>query len=540
MENTINDESKKSRAYRLRWWTLAVIALSLLISNLDTSVLYVALPTIQAKLHATNSQLMWMVNAYTMVFGALMLTTGSLGDRIGRAKLLQAGIAVFGLASLGAFFSNNPNHLIIWRIVQGTGASMLVPATLAIITNVFPKEERAKAIGVWAGIGGIALALGPIIGGLLVQHFNWNSVFLINIPVALVALIAGWFLVPDSRDSNPRKLDIVGNILALAGLASLLYGLVNGVSKGWTAPQILGTLIGAVILIAAFIIWEKRLSQPLVEIGFFRSSRFSAGIIALFLMGLGLNGAYYVLTYYMQFVKGYSVLGTGMRFLPPAIGLLLGAVTTEKLAKRFGTKAILVIGFMGAAIMMFLTSQYTIDTSFWQIGAEFFFMGLFIGFIMTSVTDVIMGAIPKAQAGIGSAMNNVFRTLSGTIGIAALGGIVTSIYGTNLLKSAGSIAGLPASLAQQATDSIGTALWIAGSGQLPSEMSNALVQAAKQSFIDGWQVMAIVSGIIFVIGAILALKFIPSRVKNKDSEINAVDNKLAESIDPNNYKEVIE
>ena len=523
MENTLTVANMKGRAYRLRWWTLAVISLSLLISILDCSVLNVALPTIQRELNATSSQLMWMVNAYTMVFGALMLTSGSLGDRIGRAKLLQAGIAVFGLASLGAFFSNSPNNLIVWRIVQGAGAAMLVPATLAIITDLFPKEERAKAIGIWAGIQGVGIALGPIIGGLLVQNFNWNSIFLINIPVAAIAFIAGWFLVPDSRDSQPRKLDVGGNLLVLAGLASLIYGLVNGLSKGWTDPQVVGTLIAAAVLIVAFVIWEKRLTQPLMELGFFRNARFSAGIISLIIMGLGLNGVNYVLTYYMQFVKGYSALETGLRYLPLAAGLLLGAVTTEKFEKQFGARTILSLGFIGSAIMIFTASRISIDTPFWQMGIEFLFLGLFLGFVMTAVTDAIMGAIPKAQAGIGSAMNSVFRTISGTIGVAVLGGIVSSIYGTNLLKLTGSISELPASIAKTASDSIGVALGIAGSGKLPPETAAALVQASKQSFMDGWQVMALTSGGLFVIGTLLVLKFMPSRTTNRASESAAAE-----------------
>jgi EmrB/QacA subfamily drug resistance transporter len=517
-----------SSKYRWRWWALAVIALSLLITVIDCSVLNVALPTIQIKLNATSSQLMWMVNAYTMVFGAFMLTTGSLGDRIGRAKLLKAGITVFGIASLGAFFTHNPNLLIVWRIIQGAGAALLVPATLAIITNLFPKEERAKAIGVWAGIQGIGIALGPIVGGLLVQNFNWNSIFLINVPVAAIALIAGWFLIPESRDNNPRKLDIMGNILALAGLAALLYGLVNGSSRGWTDPQVLGILIGAVTIITIFIIWEKRLSQPLIEIGFFRSSHFSAGILALIIMGLGLNGVNYVLTYYMQFVRGYSALGTGLRYLPLAIGLLLGAVSTEKAEKRFGTKMILALGFLGSTAMILLASQYTSVTSFWILGLEFFFLGLFLGFVMTAVTDAIMGSIPVAQAGIGSAMNSVFRILSGTIGVAVLGGIISSIYSTHLLKSASLIPGLPTALAQKASDSIGASLGVAGSGQISLDTANALVQSAKLSFMDGWQVMALVSGGLFAVGVILVLILIPSKAKTRESESKSSGVTIAE------------
>ena len=504
-------EAREARIYRRRWWTLAAIALSILVIVLDATVMNVALPTIQRELNATNSQLLWMVNAYTMVFGALMLTTGSLGDRFGRAKILQAGVVVFGLSSIGAYLAGSATTLIIWRILMGAGAAMILPATLAIITNVFPEKERGKAIGVWAGLNAVGIALGPIIGGALVQHFNWNSIFLINIPVAVIALILGWFLIPDSRDSNPRKLDIVGNILSLAGLSALIYGLINGGSRGWTNPQVLGPLIGSVVIILIFVLWERRVSQPLLEIALFRNARFSAGIGVLIIMGLGLNGFQYVLTFYMQFVKGYNALGTGLRFLPLAMGILLGAVTADSAVKRLGTKWVMLLGFVGTAVMFIFISRFKIDSPFWQLGTELFFSALFLGYILAPVMDAIMGALPKAKAGTGSAVSTVFRMIAGAIGVAAMGAIVGSIYTSNFVKSAASISGLPAALSQKAGDSIGMALGIAKSGQLSPELAGSLAQTARQSFMDGWQTMAIISCAIFVVGAQVVLKFMPAR-----------------------------
>ena len=503
-------ETKESRIYRLRWWTLVVIALSILVITLDATVMNVALPTIQRELNATNSELLWMVNAYMMIFGALMLTTGALGDRFGRAKILQAGIAIFGLCSIGAYLSGTATHLIIWRIFMGAGAAMILPATLAIITNIFPEKERGRAIGVWAGLNAVGIALGPIIGGVLVQNFNWNSIFLINIPVAVIALAAGWFLIPDSRDINPRKLDIVGNILSLAGLSALIYGLINGGSRGWTDTQVLTTLIGSVVLIALFILWERRVSQPLLEIGLFRNARFSAGIGVLIIMGLGLNGFQYVLTFYMQFVKSYNALGTGLRYLPLAIGILLGAVMADSAVKRLGTKWVMVMGSVGAAIMFIFISRFTIDSPFWQLGTEVFFLSLFLGYILAPVMDAIMGALPKAKAGTGSAVSTVFRMIAGAIGVAVLGAILSSIYASNFLKSAAAIPGLPEALVKKASDSVGAAVGIANSGQLPPALASALSQTAKQSFMDGWQTMAIISCVIFVVGAIVVFRFMPA------------------------------
>ena len=515
-------ETREARIYRRRWWTLATIAVTILVVVLDATVMNVALPTIQRELSATNSQLLWMVNAYTLMFGALMLTTGALGDRFGRAKILQAGVAVFGLSSIGAYLAGSATTLIIWRIFMGTGAAMIIPATLAIVTNIFPEKERGKAIGIWIGLNSVGIALGPIIGGALVQHFNWNSIFLINIPVAVIALILGWFLIPDSRDRTPRKLDIVGNILSLAGLSALMYGLINGGSKGWTNPQVLGPLIGSVVIILIFVLWERRVTQPLLEIGFFRNARFSAGIGLLVIIGLGLNGFQYVLTYYMQFVKGYNALGTGLRYLPLAIGMLLGAVTADMLVKRLGTKWVMVLGFVGTTIMFVFISRFRIDSPFLELGMELFFFSVFLGYVMAPVADVIIGALPKAKAGIGSATLTVFRMVAGAIGVAALGAIIGSIYTSNFVKSAASISGLPAALSQKAGDSIGMALGIAKSGQLSPAVASSLAQTARQSFMDGWQTMAIICCVIFVVGVIVVLKFMPARHEPVPAEIEGV------------------
>ena len=504
-------EVKTSRVYRLRWWTLVTIAISILVIVLDATVMNVALPTIQKELNASSSDLLWMVNAYTMIFGALMLTTGSLADRLGRAKVLQAGIIVFGLSSIGAFFSGSANQLIIWRFLMGAGAAMILPTTLAIITNVFPENERGRAIGVWAGLNAIGIALGPIIGGALVQNYRWNSIFLINIPVAVVALLMGWFFIPDSKDSNPRKLDIVGNVMALAGLAALIYGLINGGSKGWTDPTVLGTLAGSVILLTVFVLWERHVSQPLLELGFFKNPRFTAGILILTILGLALNGFSYIATFYMQFVKAYSALGTGLRYIPLAVGLLFGAVGSDRVVKILGAKWVMAIGFTGMAVSLLALASLSIGTSFTVFGIELFFLGAFLGIIMAPVTDIIMGSLPKEKAGIGSAMNTVFRTVSGAIGVAILGSILNSIYTSKFLSAMASIKGLPASLGQAGSNSVGAAVGIAASGKLPPTIAAALAQAGRDSFMDGWHIIGIIIAIIAVVGIVVTITLIPHR-----------------------------
>lgn len=260
------NEAKENRIYQQRWWTLTAISISLLVIVLDTTIMNVALPTIQKQLGATSSQLQWMVIGYTMMLGALLLTTGSLGDRIGRGKTLRAGLIVFGISSVCAFLSTTPTQLIIWRIFMGAGAALIMPSTLSTITNVFPQKERGQAIGVWAGLSAFGIALGPIIGGFLVQHFNWNSIFMINIPIVIIALILGWFFVPNTRDNQPRKLDIIGNLLSLTGLALLIYGLTTGGSRGWIDPTVLGPLFSSLVLLTSFIVWEKHTPYPLLDV----------------------------------------------------------------------------------------------------------------------------------------------------------------------------------------------------------------------------------------------------------------------------------
>jgi DHA2 family multidrug resistance protein-like MFS transporter len=505
------DETKEARIYRLRWWTLTAISVSVLVMVLDTTVMNVALPTIQRQMGATSSELQWMVVAYTMMLGALLMTAGSLGDRIGRGKTLRSGLVIFGITSVGAFLSATAMQLIICRVFMGAGAALMMPSTLSTLTNVFPEKERGQAIGVWAGLNAVGIALGPIIGGSLVQHYNWNSIFGINIPIVIFALILGWFFVPDTRDDQPRKLDIIGNLLSLAGLAMLIYGLVTGGSQGWTDVQVLATLSTSVILIALFIFWEKRTTHPLLELRFFRNPQFSTGICILIIIGLTLNGVIYILTYYMQFVRGYDPLGAGLRFVPFAIGMLFGSVMANGFVRRLGVRPIMATGFFGAAILLVVMSFLRLNSPYWQLGTELFLFSLFLGTIASSVTNVIMGSIPKEKAGVGSAVNTTFQMIAGTIGVSVLGAILASVYGANFQKSASAILGLPATLAQKASDSVGIAIGIANSGQLPAALANSLAQTARLSFMGGWSIIMTISSTIFVIGAIVVLIFMPSR-----------------------------
>ncbi|MFC1994222.1 MFS transporter [Chloroflexota bacterium] len=491
----------------MRWWTLVVIAISVLIVVLDSTIVNIALPTLQREINTTMSELQWIISAYIMSFAALLLTMGALGDRIGRAKMLQSGIIVFAGASLGATFANSGGQLILWRTIMGIGGAMILPATLAIITNVFPREERGKAIGVWAGLNGIGIALGPIIGGLIIESFEWNWIFLINIPIAAVALVAGWFLVPNSCDPNPKRLDFPGTILSAAALSSLIFGLIQGGNWGWTNPVVMGSLVGSIVLTALFVVWERHTTHPMLEIGVFRCRRFSVGVGAVSVMALAMIGLTFGLTLYMQFVNGYTALETGLRFVPLALGIFIGAGSSDKIVLRLGTTRVIVIGFIGTAVTAALASFWQVDTAYWQLGLIIFGIGFSLGYIAAPATDAVMGALSESRAGIGSAMNTASRMVAGSIGVAVLGSVLSTIYSTSFAKAASAIAGLPVEIAEAASDSVGVAVTIAG--QLPPSVGDALALAAKESFMDAWQVVAFFTCGISVIGAIFVLKFMP-------------------------------
>ena len=394
---------------------------------------------------------------------------------------------------------------------MGTGAATIAPCTLSTITNVFPAKERGQAIGVWAGLNAVGLALGPIIGGMLVQHFNWNSIFIVNIPVVIVALILGWFFVPDTKDSHPRKLDLLGNFLALAGLAALIYGLISAGSRGWTDALVLGSLISSVIIIGLFILWERHTQDPLLDMGFFRNAHFSSGISIMAIGGLAMNGIIYVLTFYMQFVHGYDPLGAGLRFIPFAVGMLGGAILAGNFVKRMGAKWVMAGGFTSAAIVLFLLSSLKTDSSFWLLGTELILLGFSLGNFVSPISNIIMGSLPKDKTGIGSAINSTFTQITGCISVAVIGPLLGTIYTSRFLHSSIVTSGVPSALTQKASNSIGIAIGIAKSGQLSTALANLLTQIAKSSFMDAWHIIMLISSGILVVGAIMVLIFVAQR-----------------------------
>ncbi|HEX9639929.1 MAG TPA: MFS transporter, partial [Candidatus Krumholzibacteria bacterium] len=323
-----------------RWKTLAVLSLSLVIIGLDNTILNVALPTLQDEFDASASKLQWMVDSYLLVFACLLLVFGTLGDRFGRKLALNAGVSIFGLASLGALIADSANEVIAVRAAMGVGAALIMPATLSIIANLFTGEERGKAIAIWAGLAAVGIGLGPLTGGLLLEWFDWSSVFLVNVPFAVAALLLGIRYVPESRDPRPGSFDVLGAALSIASFSVLVYAIIEAPELGWLSGMVLGSLVASVLLLVTFLWWERRIAEPMLDLRFFANARFSVGTAAVSVAFFALLGAIFALTQYLQFAHGYSAIEAGAVMSPMALGLMMGAGSSSKAVRRLGTSRV--------------------------------------------------------------------------------------------------------------------------------------------------------------------------------------------------------
>jgi EmrB/QacA subfamily drug resistance transporter len=466
-----------------RWKTLGVLALSLVIIGLDNTILNVALPTLQAEFDASASGLQWMVDSYLLVFAGLLLVFGTLGDRLGRKLALQAGVTIFGLASLGALIADSSGQVIAVRALMGVGAALIMPATLSIIANVFPPDERGKAIGIWAALAAVGIGLGPLAGGLLLEWFDWSAVFLVNIPFAVAALVLGIRFVPESRDPHPGAFDIPGALLSTAGFSALVYAVIEAPGQGWTSGLVLGLLAVSAVLLALFVWWERRTDEPMLDLAFFRNPRFSVGTLAVSVAFFALLGGIFALTQYLQFAHGYSAIEAGAIMSPMALGLIIGAGSSSRAVGRLGSARVVSAGLFGVAAMLALTLLWEADTSAGWLLAWFFGIALSMGWVMAPATDAVVGAVPAARSGVASAMNTVARMVAGALGVAVVGSLVNSLYADDLESSVGA---LPPDAQDAAQESIGAAVAIAG--RLPGDLGSGLASAASDAFV---QAMAI-------------------------------------------------
>jgi EmrB/QacA subfamily drug resistance transporter len=425
-----------SQIYARRWKTLAVLSLSLVIIGLDNTILNVALPSLQESFHASTSTLQWMVDGYLLVFAGLLLTMGTLGDRFGRKLALQAGLVLFGGASLAVLAVQTSGQLIAVRAVMGAGGALIMPATLSVISNVFPREERGKAIAIWSAMAAAGIGLGPLLGGLLLEWFDWQSVFMVNVPVAAIALALGFKFVPESRDPSPGAFDLPGAGLSIATLCSLVYAIIEAPERGWTDPLVLGGFSAALVLGVAFVAWELRTADPMLNLGFFRNPRFSVASMGLSLASFALFGAIFACTQFLQDAHGYSPLSAGAAMVPITFGLIAGNVSSIKLVPRVGTARVMTAGLCGLAAVLSTSLLWTYDMPYWPLGLWFFGLALSMGWIMGPATGSVMSTVPAEKSGVASAMNDVTRQVGGSLGTAVIGSLISSLYASDALPSA--------------------------------------------------------------------------------------------------------
>jgi EmrB/QacA subfamily drug resistance transporter len=445
-----------------------------------------------------------MVDAYALVFAGLLFTAGSLGDRFGRKGALQTGLVVFGIGSAAATFATTPEWVIACRAVMGFGAAFVMPATLSILTHVFPPHERAKAIGAWAGVAGAAGAVGPIASGWLLEHFSWASVFWLNVPVVVVALVAGFVLVPTSRHPDRVPLDPVGAALSVGMIGSLVYGVIEAPVYGWGDPIILGAFAVSAVLLATFVVWELRAEHPMLDVRLFRKGGFTGGSLAISMMFFGMFGMFFLLTQYLQIVRGYSALEAGFRTLPFAITMMVAAPSAAALTARFGNRVIVPLGMTIAGTGMILLGQTSgLDSSYWVLAACLVVLAMGMGFTMAPATATIMSSLPHEKAGVGSAMNDTNRELGGALGIAVLGTVVATVYADSVRSALGE---LPDDLLDRIASSLGEALRVAP--QL-GDRAGAVVATAQSAFVDGMTVALTVGGLVALTGAVIVRLVLP-------------------------------
>ncbi len=490
--------------YHRRWAILAVLCTSLLIVIIGNTSLNVAIPTLARDLQAPTTSLQWMVDAYSLVFAGLLFTAGTLGDRFGRKGALQAGLALFLVGAAVATKADSANWIIAARAVMGVAAAFVMPSTLSILTNVFPAHERPKAIGIWAGVSGGGAAIGPIASGFLLEHFWWGSVFLVNVPVILLALVSGAFIVPKSKDPEDQPLDLPGAALSIVGLGALVYGIIEGPHHGWLSPESLLTFGLSVVALGLFAWRELSARYPMLDLKLFKDRRFSVASAGMTLTFFAMFGTFFLVAQYFQLVLGFSPLKSGLLQLPMAFIMMAIAPQVPKVVARFGAVKVVPVGMTFIALGLFAFSKVQVDSSVWFIYLSIVPLAAGMATTMTPLTTLIMSSVPLGKAGVGSAMNDTTRELGGALGVAVLGSLVTSQYTSSLGPS---IAALPAGARGVADSGLTGALAVAQ--QIGGSAGAELAQAAKAAFVDGLGLAATIGSIGVLIAAILANRLLP-------------------------------
>jgi EmrB/QacA subfamily drug resistance transporter len=505
MSDAVIPLHERPEIHHRRWFLLGVLCLSLVMVVMAVSGLNVALPSIQQSLDADATDLQWIVDSYALIFAGLLLTAGAIGDRFGRKQALLGGLAIFIGGSLIGALADSSSVVIISRAVSGIGAAFIMPATLSILTVVFPPEERGKAIAVWAGFAGAGGALGPLLVGLLltgwwiVPSFWWGSSFVVNIVISALVMVAVAIYIPQSKDDSATPLDPVGAVLSLIGLAALLYGIIEGPERGWGDSLVVLAFVVAAVTLAVFVVWERRVEHPMLPMDFFRNRRFSTGTGIITFGFLVMFGFFFLVTQYFQFVRGYSPLRAGVATLPFALTMIVVAPRSDGFVRRFGLNRVVAAGFVSVALGFGILSLITPDSPYLAIVVALILMAGGMATTVAPATGAIMSTVPMSKAGVGSAVNDTTRELGGALGIAALGSIVASAYRSNV-----DVSNLPPEAAEAAKESVGAAIGV--SRTLDATTAQALVEHAGAAFTDALNVAMVASAVIsLVIGAVVLM-----------------------------------
>jgi EmrB/QacA subfamily drug resistance transporter len=483
--------------FKRRWAVLAVMSLSLVLVVMSVSGLNVALPTLVRDLGASASQLQWIVGAYALVFAALLLTAGAIGDRFGRKGALLGGYAIFSLGALASSAATTANQLIATRSVMGIGAALIMPATLSIIVSVFPPEERSKAISIWAGVAGLGGTLGQITSGTLLSAFSWPSLFLALLPVVAVAAVAAVRLVPTSRDEEQRPLDLPGAGLSLVAMGALVFGIIEAPELGFADPLVLWALAAAVAAAIGFVAWQRRSPHPMVPLHLVSDRRVKVGLGVVAAVFAAMFALFFLLTQYLQFVHGWSTLQAGFANLPIAIGLMVAAPKSDRLVARFGTGPVVTVGLGAMAAGFGVLATLDPSTPYWLLAVGMTLLGLGAGAAMAPSTASVMAALPTSKAGIGSALNDTSREVGAVLGIAILGSVASSIYRANI---AGTLSGAPEGMAETVKSSAGAGLAVAR--DIGGIAGNALQDAVATGFSRGVALAFALSAALTAIAAV--------------------------------------
>lgn len=509
------DRTNRPPGHPRRWAALAVVSLAVFVTTLDGLIVNIALPSLAVELGASNRQLQWIVDSYLLAFTGLLLAAGGLGDRFGRRASLIVGLIVFGITSAYAGSSGSAQELILARALMGIGAAAIFPATLAIITNLFTDaRERAAAIGIWSAVSGVGVAAGPITGGWLLEHYWWGSVFFINVPIVIVAVIATLATVPESRDTSVPRIDRVGLALSIAAIGTLVFTIIEAPEAGWLAPASVGGFAGAAALLAAFVAWELRVETPLLPVRIFEDLRFSAASVSVTAGFFALFGFVFLITQYFQLIRGYGPLEAGVRTLPVAVSIALASIASPRLVEWIGTKVVVTTGLALMSAGFFWVSFASTTTPYLEIVGQMVLLGLGLGSTTAPATESIMGSLPIDKAGVGSAVNDTTRELGGTLGVAVIGSIFSSIY-IGSLGDGPVVSALPAEARLATEESVAAAGLVA---QRLGDAAPAYLAEVSDAFLAGLAVACLAVAAVAAAGSLFALRYLPARATSPEIE----------------------